>query len=76
MQVGYGRTLPKGHLPVFSVDTEEEAKTLIVMTCTMGLDGNYYARELIEEQSLENLQRFSDKLATAYEHLQKRKAKR
>ncbi len=59
---------------MFSTDTEEEAKTLIVMTCTMGPDGNYYARELIEEQNLDNLQAFSDKLALAWEHLKQRRA--
>lgn len=58
---------------MFSADTEEDAKTLIVMTCTMGPDGNYYARELIAEQNLENLQKFNDKLALAYEHLMKRR---
>ena len=42
---------------------------LIVMTCPRGTDGHYYARELIAEQTLENLQLFSDKLAKAYERL-------
>ena len=35
---------------------------------------NYYARELEAEQTLENLQRFSDKLAMAHA-VMKRKAK-
>ena len=68
MQVGYGRTCPEGHLPVFSVDTEEEAKKLIVATCPMGNDGKYYARELLEEQTLENLDKFSKKLELVHKH--------
>jgi hypothetical protein len=51
---------------VFSVDTEEEAEDLIVLCCPMGSDGQYYARELAAEQTLENLQRFSDRLAAGY----------
>jgi hypothetical protein len=68
--------VPEGFLPVFSTNTEDEARTLIVMTCPLGDDGNYYARELIEEQNLENLQAFSDKLARAWEHLQQRRSAR
>jgi hypothetical protein len=56
---------------VFSVDTEEEAKRLIILTCPCGDDGNYYARELVEEQTLENLEMFSDKLARAYAFMKK-----
>jgi hypothetical protein len=66
VQVGYGVSVPKGRLPVFTVDTEEEAKQLIALACPVGIDGNYYARELVEEQTLENLQKFSDKLARCY----------
>jgi hypothetical protein len=58
---------------VFSVDTEEEAMNLIVASCPRGLDGSYYARELLNEQSLENLQLFSDKLALNYERIKERK---
>lgn len=58
---------------MFSTDTEEEAKTLIVLTCPTDAAGQYYARELAEEQTLENLQRFSDKLQRAWELLQARK---
>jgi hypothetical protein len=43
------------------------------MTCPRGADGNYYARELVEEQTLENLQAFSDKLARAYDFMHRRK---
>lgn len=52
---------------MFSVDTEEEAKSLIVATCPMGYDGEYYARELAEEQTLENLYAFGEKIAAAHD---------
>lgn len=59
----------KGHLPVFSVGTEEEAHTLIVATCAMGLDRKYYAEELGREQTLENLEVFSEKLDRVHDRL-------
>lgn len=59
---------------MFSTDTEEEAKTLIVMACPRDNAGVFYARELAEEQTLENLQKFSDKLARCWEMLQARRA--
>lgn len=63
--MGYGPKVPGGRLPVFSVDTEEEARALIVAACPRTTDGTgqHYAPELAEEQTLENLQRFSDRLA-------------
>ena len=61
--VGYGFLVPEGAMPVFSVDTEEEAKALIVAACPLNYDGEYFSRELAQEQTLENLQAFSDKLA-------------
>lgn len=68
--MGYGRgPIPAGRLPVFSCDSEEEARKLIVLCCPRDAQGNYYARELAEEQSLENLEAFSDKLARGYEVL-------
>lgn len=51
---------------MFSVDTEEEAKKLIVLACPRDDYGNYYARELLEEQTLDNLDAFSDRLAKAW----------
>lgn len=74
--MGFGPKLPKGRLPVFSTDTEEEAQSLIVMCCPRDLDGHYYARELAEEQTLENLQRFSDRLAKAWVLMQRNRAER
>jgi hypothetical protein len=75
VQVRFGRTVPKGFLPVFSVDTEEEAEQLIVLCCPRDDQGNYYARELAAEQTLENLRLFGDKLARGYQML-KEAAKR
>jgi hypothetical protein len=72
--VGYGRgPIPEGFLPVFSTDTEEEAKSLIVLTCPMNGAGQYVARELVNEQTLENLYKFSDKLAAAWDIMKKRR---
>lgn len=65
--VGYGRVTPEGKLPVFSVDTEEQAKMLIIMTCPRDMEGNHYARELAREQTLENLALFSDKIQTCWD---------
>lgn len=62
----------QGRLPVFSVDTEEEAENLIVATCPMGYDGKYYARELAQEQTLENLYAFSEKIATVHDRMVER----
>lgn len=70
--MGFGRKLPDGYLPVFSVNTEDEAKRLITLTCPMGLDGHYYARELAESQTVENLLTFSDKLARAWALMKER----
>ena len=58
----YGRAPDPGFLPVFSVWTEQEAEALIVATCPTDMDGNYYARELVEEQTLENLENYSTHL--------------
>lgn len=69
----FGRTVEDGFLPVFSVDTEEEAQRLIVLACPRDGSGQFYARELAEEQTLENLQKFSDKLAKCHELLNRRR---
>lgn len=73
--MGYGRVTPEGRLPVFSVDTEEEAKKLITMACPTDAEGNHFARELAEEQTLENLALFSDKLQTYWDILQTMKSR-
>lgn len=53
-------------MPVLSVDTEEEARALLVMTCSTNVNREFIARELAQEQTLENLQKFSDRLNDAY----------
>ena len=51
---------------MFSTDTEEEAKALISLACEKNMAGDYIARELAHEQTLENLQAFSDRLNDLY----------
>lgn len=64
---------PDGALPVFGVETEEQAKSLLILACQMGPDGKYYARELLQEQTLENLVAFSDRLQKSWDFWQERK---
>ncbi len=70
--MGFGEVVPNGSLPVFSVDTEEEAQHLIVMVCPRDRAGNHYARELAQEQTLSNLEKFSDKLQMAHDLFKKK----
>jgi hypothetical protein len=70
--VRVGTTCPKGFLPVFSCDTKKEAHDLIVATCSRDLDGNYYSEELAKDQSLETLERFSQKLERVYALMKER----
>ena len=58
--------MPDGHLPVFSVNSEDEARRLIVAACPCDADGHYYSRELAEEQTLENLEAFAQRLERIY----------
>lgn len=62
MVVRYGRTCEEGMLPVFSVGSEKEARMLLIMCCPTDVNGDFIARELVREQSLENLDEFSDLL--------------
>jgi len=59
-----------GALPVFSVDTEEQAEQLLSLTCPKvssgEMAGEYFSRELAREQSLDVLDEFSDKLTMAW----------
>lgn len=65
-------TCPSGSLPVFSVNNKEEAELLIDMACPLSYSGDYVAPELIQEQTLENLQAFGDRLKELYEkHIRK-----
>lgn len=69
--MSFGTKLPRGHLPVYSVGDEEEADRLLIMTCPTNLRGEYIAPELAREQTLENLQAFSDRLHEAHDVLVK-----
>lgn len=51
------------------MDTESEAKRLVVMACKRDLKGNLFAPELAQQQTLENLEAFSARLAHVHEIL-------
>lgn len=74
MIVGHGPkgTRPTGRLPVFTTDTEAEARALIALACPMNMDGDYYAPELAQEQTIENLRAFTARLADLYDRFIKR----
>ena len=63
----YGRSVEKGFMPVMSVDTEAEAKSLLTLACPLNLQGEYIARELAREQTMDNLFAFGDRLIKLYE---------
>jgi hypothetical protein len=67
--VGYGVSVPQGHLPVYSTDTEAEARQLLVAACGTTPNGDFFARELVADQSLENLAAFSDRLHAMHERM-------
>jgi hypothetical protein len=54
--------VPDGFLPVFSVADKEEAKQLLVAACSTNVNGEFVARELVEEQTLDNLYAFGERL--------------
>jgi hypothetical protein len=64
--VRFGRTVEPGSLPVMSVPTEKDARALLVLACQTNLDGEFLARELLEEQTLENLEAFGQRLAEGW----------
>ena len=67
--MGYGTVVPDGYLPIFSVDTEEEAQKLLIAACPRDIEGNLYARELAQEQTIERLFAFGEKLAVIHDRL-------
>jgi hypothetical protein len=69
--VEYGRRVRPGSLPVFSTDTEEEAHALLTLSCPMNYHGQFVAPELVKEQTLDNLIRFSDRLQEMWDTMQK-----
>lgn len=68
-------------LPIFSVDTEEEAHALLVLTCSRNLRGEYVARELVNDdgsipegdERLDRFYAFGDRLRAAYSHMLSRR---
>lgn len=58
---------------MFSVNTEEEAKSLLTLACPTNSAGEFVARELTQEQTLENLYAFGDKLEKYYKIIKARK---
>jgi hypothetical protein len=69
--VKFGRSVPKGFLPVFSVDTEAEAEQLLVLTCPRNLNMEFVAPELVHEQTLDNLHAFSERLQKGWDMIEK-----
>lgn len=68
-------------LPVYSVDTEEEAKTLLILTCGREKDPKtgkleFVAKSLAMEQSLPRLYGFGHRLDHAYKEMKKRAKKK
>ena len=60
---------------MYSVDTEREAKDLLTFACGTvpdgPLKGEFYARELAAEQTIQNLMAFGRRLAAAHAALRK-----
>ena len=73
--VRYGRSVEDGFLPVMSVDTEEEAQRLLTLGCQTNYDNEYIARELVDEQTLDNLKAFGERLHNLYHQYIKAKEK-
>lgn len=57
---------------MFSVGTEKGAKMLLTLACEMNRDGEYIARELAFDQSLDSLESFGDRLQV-YHDIAKKK---
>ena len=62
----FGPKCEDGFLPVFAVADEDEAKALLTMSCSTNMHGEYVAKQLITDQSLENLEAFSTHLDRAH----------
>ena len=65
-----GQVCPKGFLPIYSVDTEEEAHRLVEITCPRNPDGTYFSRHLAEGQSIERLFEFGEQLDKAHQRME------
>ena len=51
---------------MFTVNNEEEAKLLVNLACPKNYDNQHFAPELAEEQTMENLHAFGDRLNDIY----------
>lgn len=79
-----GRRVPRGFIPVYSVDTEEEARDLIVLTCSSDGHGGYFNADLAAarekpattiaemDAQLASLDVFSNRLDAMHDVLKKR----
>lgn len=72
----FGPKLEKGFLPVYSVDSEEEARDLLVRCCPRNMDGEFIAPELAQTQSLENLYTFGERLEREHARMMADRIKR
>jgi hypothetical protein len=70
--VRFGRTVPRGFLPAYSVDSDEEAKALLILACLRNLAGEFVAPELAEEQTLARLYSFGDRLRELHSKMKAR----
>ena len=69
----YGRTAEPGFLPIYSVDSAAEANDLLIAACERNLEGEFVARELAQDQSLENLYTFGDRLRDVHRRIKARR---
>ena len=58
----YGRAVPDGYLPVFSVGSVEEAKRLLTLACPLNYENDFVAPELAETQDFKHIERFAARL--------------
>lgn len=73
----YGDVLPEGFLPVYSTCCEARAEQLLAASCEWRVPdhgpgegvGDYYARELVYDQTLDNLELFSTRLDENHDQL-------
>jgi len=70
--VRFGPKCEDGFLPVYSVADEEEAKALLTLACSTNMHGEYIAKHLAVEQTLENLEAFSTYLDRVHAFLKQR----
>lgn len=67
----FGLKCEDGFLPVYSVGSEKEARALLTMCCGTNNEGEFVARELMNEQNMGNLLTFGLRLHKMHELLVK-----